>query len=221
MCGENNMRTLAENKVIIYLIRHGLTQGNKEARYIGRTDEPLSSEGALCIENIRENRHKGIVFDYVFSSPMKRCLETARILTGKSEADITVIEDFRETDFGDFEGKNYLELNGNSDYQRWIDSNGTLPFPGGEKLEDFKKRTLEGFSDMMETIELSARNQSMDKGEEITVAAIVHGGTIMAVLENFFGGEYYSYQVKNAQGYVFMAEKNSENVWQFSNLRRC
>ena len=38
------MRNRAENQIKLVLIRHGATEGNKEHRYIGRTDEPLSSE---------------------------------------------------------------------------------------------------------------------------------------------------------------------------------
>lgn len=49
-----------------------------------------------------------------------------------------IIEELSECDFGEFENKNYKELSGNQDYQRWIDSNGTLPFPGGESREAFK-----------------------------------------------------------------------------------
>ena len=33
------------------------------------------------------------------------------------------------------------------------------------------------------------------------MAAVVHGGTIMALLSHYCGGDYFSYQVKNAEGY--------------------
>ncbi len=55
-------------------------------------------------------------------------------------------------DFGQFEGKNYEELKDNPDYQKWIDSNGTLPFPGGEPREQFIRRSMEGFDWMMSDI---------------------------------------------------------------------
>ena len=55
-------------------------------------------------------------------------------------------------DFGQFEGKNYEELKDNPDYQKWIDSNGTLPFPGGESREQFIRRSMEGFDRMMSDI---------------------------------------------------------------------
>ena len=81
--------------------------------------------------------------ELVYVSPMKRCRETASLiyptLTQREEPLL------RECDFGDFENKNYLELNGNPDYQAWVDSGGTLPFPGGESREAFQERCREGF----------------------------------------------------------------------------
>lgn len=58
---------------------------------------------------------------------------------------LQIIEELAECDFGEFENKNYKELDGNANYQAWIDSNGTLPFPGGESREEFKRRNLSGF----------------------------------------------------------------------------
>ena len=41
----------------------------------------------------------------------------------------------------------------------------------------------------------------LDSFERLLVAAVVHGGTIMALLSHYCGGDYFSYQVKNAEGY--------------------
>ena len=49
-------------------------------------------------------------------------------------------------------GKNYEELKDDPCYQKWIDSNGTLPFPGGESREQFIRRSMEGFDRMMSDI---------------------------------------------------------------------
>lgn len=210
------MWTGTENQIIFYFIRHGKTPGNSEGRYIGRTDEGLSEEGILELKQ----KKLDVEFEYVFSSPMRRCTESAKILTGKK---IETIEAFKEIDFGDFEGKNYKELADNTDYQKWIDSNGTMPFPGGEELSHFKERTVRAFFQIMDMVEarLSDMHQKPDAGKPTRVAVIVHGGTIMAVLERLFLGEYYSYQVKNAEGYVFTVSRQNEKEWQFSDLRRC
>ena len=109
----------------LYLIRHGQTEGNKKKRYIGVTDEPLCEEGKSFL---REMKYPALQAVYV--SPMRRCAETAEILF--PDRPVHVIEELAECDFGDFENKNYEELTGNPDYQVWIESGGTLPFPGGD-----------------------------------------------------------------------------------------
>ena len=123
----------------LILIRHGKTAGNLLGRYIGsRTDEPLCDEGrkGLAGKQLPE-------VERLYVSPMKRCVETAEILwPGFDRKKMQKVMDLRECDFGDFENKNYKELSGNGDYQAWIDSNGTLPFPNGESMDAFKSRCL-------------------------------------------------------------------------------
>lgn len=54
------------------------------------------------------------------------------------------IEEWREMNFGAYEGKNYEDLKNDSYYQKWIDSNGTLPFPEGESQQEYIKRCQRG-----------------------------------------------------------------------------
>lgn len=222
-----------ENMVFhIFLIRHGATPGNLEGRYIGRTDESLSETGR---DEILRRQYPPV--DIVFTSPMRRCLETASLIyspkTGSisfdaewccsEQGDLTesgaarisldltrqvdsdarrmvrVIEEFRETDFGAFEGKNHQELDGNEDYQAWIDSLGELPFPGGESRMDVNARVIRGFRIMMKDVESYIRNA----GKDISIAIISHGGTLMTMLQALFGGNYYDYLMKNGEGYSF------------------
>ena len=122
----------------IWLIRHGMTAGNLKGRYIGKTDEHLCEQGRKALSELSYPEP-----DEIFVSPMIRCRETAEILfPGKR---FRIIDQLAETDFGDFENKNYRELAGNPQYQQWVDSGGNLPFPGGESREEFRRRTLEGF----------------------------------------------------------------------------
>lgn len=170
----------------LIFIRHGKTVGNLEKRYIGTTDEPLCEEGI--------GELKSIIYpdcDIVVTSPMKRCIQTARLIY--PDKNHIVREDLRECDFGDFEGKNYHELSGNQDYQRWIDSGGTAAFPNGETPSEFKKRCVSEFVKTMSEFD-----------EKAVPAFVVHGGTIMSVFERFAfpKGSYYDFQVPNAHGYV-------------------
>ena len=168
------------------LIRHGQTQGNLEHRYIGcRTDETLCAAGR---EALRLHRYPAV--SRVFASPMRRCVETAAILYPGIRPEI--VPDFRECDFGVFEGKNYAELSGRSDYQAWIDSGGELLFPGGESRAAFAARCVRAFE----------RLPAQDFREDC--ALIVHGGTIMAIMERAAvpKGRYFDYQVKPGEGYL-------------------
>lgn len=177
----------------IVMIRHFATKGNLEKKYIGTTDQPLCKEG-------REegNKIKYPEVEWVVSSPLKRCLETAGIIYPHQNTEI--IMDLRECDFGDFENKNYKELENNPDYQKWIDSMGTLDFPGGEGVEAFKGRTLRAFLEIV--------NKSIEKGYQ-TIGLIVHGGTIMSILDQYCypHQDYYHWQVKNGEGYRVSLEK--------------
>ncbi|MGG3526512.1 phosphoglycerate mutase [Bacillus pseudomycoides] len=66
---------------MIYVIRHGQTDLNKEGRLQGRLGLPLNEYGIEQAECLRD-KLKHIKFDYVFSSPQERAVETAEIVTG-------------------------------------------------------------------------------------------------------------------------------------------
>lgn len=190
MCGENRMWNGTENQIELFLIRHGKTRANLEHRYLGRTDEELSPEGkaALAAQRAAGKYPAPEVVDAVVASPMKRCLQSAALLyPGRTPL---VIEEFREMDFGAFEGKNYMELRDDARYQAWIDSNGTLPFPEGEGQEALKERCRRGLIRMIGQL-----------GKADRAAAIVHGGTIMALLGEYGALSYFDYQCENGGGY--------------------
>lgn len=178
------------------LIRHGQTQGNREHRYVGcRTDESLCKWG---IENLKLKGYPKV--QHVFVSPMLRCKETAAILYPDIVPEI--VNDFRECDFGEFENKSYQELSSSVDYQAWIDSDGEMSFPGGESRAAFAGRCADAFEAIVRS----------DIREDCTL--IVHGGTIMAIMERFARpeGSYYDFQVKNGEGFVLFEDGSYEKL---------
>ena len=179
----------------MWLIRHGKTRGNLESRYVGTVDESLDERGAEALYDLK----KKVIYPYaktVFVSYMKRCRETASILF--PDAARIVVPGLHECDFGDFEYKSYDDLNGYPDYQDWIDSGGTLPFPGGESMAEFSKRVRKAFEALCQTAPW--------RDTDIAIAA--HGGTIMAIMSGFAlpARDYFDYQVKPAEGYVLNAD---------------
>lgn len=185
----------------VYLIRHGKTAGNLRGAYIGRTDEPLCPEGMTQIEeNLAEGLYPAIT-GRLFASPLKRCVETAALIFPRTDPEL--VEGLRETDFGEFEGKSYAQLNGNPDYQRWIDSGGSIPFPGGEAPDQFRARCTAAFREIMAGVP--------DGGQAVIVC---HGGTIMAVLDAFSTPhqDFYAWQVKNGGGFCGLYEPETGSL---------
>lgn len=189
------MRNLPENKIKLVFIRHGLTASNMEKRYIGKTDEGLCAEGKKALEILKT---KGIypVPDYLFTGPMKRCAETAKILYPDREA--VLIPEWTEIDFGMFEGKNYSQLKDDKLYKEWLDGNGSLPFPNGEGRKEFTARCKKGFLRMLSEL---YKTESQKKSKSMVVCLIVHGGTIMSLMSRYHKGDYFDYQTENGRGY--------------------
>lgn len=214
----------------ILLIRHGQTAGNLEKRYVGRTDEPLLGTSKEAIAGALGN---GGVFREaiwgdrgrfesdeteavvsVYTSPMRRCVETAELLFPKGgllERGCTclrrmAVPELTECDFGRFEYKNYQELNGDPEYQRFLDSGGTDGFPGGETVAGFKSRCIQAFGAAVrdELAKEAGRRQAQGSDLESLLVFVVHGGTIMSVMEAFAqpGKDYYSWQVGNLSGFL-------------------
>ena len=181
----------------IWLVRHGMTEGNLHQRYIGTTDEPLCIQGKETLKMMVYPEPEAL-----FVSPLLRCRETAEILFPDNEGEI--IEELAECDFGEFENKNYKELSDNPHYQQWIDSNGTLPFPGGESKEQCRDRNLDGLEKI---IDICLKNKIQE------AAAVVHGGTIMNIMEEYADRHrpFYEWHVKNGGGYLVELD---QDLWQ-------
>lgn len=188
----------SEIKINLTLIRHGKTPSNREHRYLGVTEEALSGEGRKQLEILAE---KDILKKpwLLFISPMLRCQESAGILFPGRKA--YPIEEWREMNFGAYEGKNYEDLKNDSYYQKWIDSNGTLPFPEGESQQEYIKRCHRGLLIATKIIQKEIAENQIAESQPRNITAVVHGGTIMALLHILAGGNYFDYQVKNGGGY--------------------
>lgn len=153
----------------IHLIRHGLTEGNLKQQYIGVTDLPLSGVGVTELKRLKDETEYPRV-DKVYSSPMLRCLQTARILyPGR---DIQTVDNMREIDFGDFEGKTANELENNPAYADWA-AGRINAAPNGEDNTEFAKRLCVGLNQIVRDM--------MAEGAE-HAAVIMHGGAIMMLL---------------------------------------
>ncbi len=155
----------------IHLIRHGLTDGNLKQQYIGKTDLPLAPVGVTELMRLKDETDYPRV-DKVYSSPMLRCKQTANILYPNKEA--VLIENLREIDFGEFEGKTANELEALPSYADWA-AGRISAAPGGEDNTDFAKRICLGLNEIVRDMMSSSAEHA---------AVIMHGGAIMMLLSS-------------------------------------
>jgi broad specificity phosphatase PhoE len=128
----------------ILLVRHGTTAYNETDRLQGRIDNPLSARGRDEVERLAE-RLKNAPIDAIFSSPLRRALETAAIINRHHARTLTVVDEFSEIDLGEWEGLNYSRVREQFPdvHDRWI-SDPDFPVPGGESFSAVCARARSG-----------------------------------------------------------------------------
>lgn len=180
------------------MIRHGETAANRDKRYMGRLDEPLSAEGERQVRRLGE--FCGVEQAYV--SPLQRAVQTASLLFPRAQ--LILLPALAEMDFGCFEGRAAAELMEDEAYTAWLASGCTAPCPGGENLADFCGRVCAAFAQ-------AARAAMAEKREQLVVVA--HGGSLMAIMSRWArpARPYFEWQVKNAGGYCARLD---ENTWE-------
>ncbi|MBR6669149.1 MAG: histidine phosphatase family protein [Ruminococcus sp.] len=150
----------------ISLIRHGLTKANENGIYIGRTDYPLSSKGEseLC-SKMEEYEYPKV--HRVYSSPLRRCTETAEILFPDTE--MCIVEDITELNFGEFEGKSVDDLINREDYKEWLKGGLEKRPPNGESMEELCVRTYKALNEIV----MDMMNDGITHSAVITHAGII------------------------------------------------
>jgi broad specificity phosphatase PhoE len=162
----------------VLLIRHGETDWNASGRWQGRAPVPLNAVGLGQAERLgRYLASNGFRIDAVYSSDLKRAMQTAVAVTTPLKLDIHPEPRLREIDLGDWQGLTRDEAAA-WDAERYAiyhaDRQAT-PIPNGESWDQVKVRVRGVFDD------LAARHRGQ------TIALISHGGTIGRLLESLYG----------------------------------
>jgi len=91
-------------QTIVYLVRHGESESNRQGIISGHSDYDLTEQGK---EQVQETKHvlRSVRFDEVYSSDLTRALQTAEILYGKPVETTNRMHTLRERDFGSLDGK--------------------------------------------------------------------------------------------------------------------
>jgi probable phosphoglycerate mutase len=119
------------NEPELWLVRHGETEWSRARRHTGRTDLPLTADGEAAATALVP-RLKGVRFDHVFSSPLRRAWHTAELAGVTPEPEPRAVE----WDYGDYEGITTVEIRKSRPGWRVWEG----PIPNGETIQQVAER---------------------------------------------------------------------------------
>lgn len=156
----------------VYFLRHGETDYNKKAYMQGKIDIPLNENGLRQAKTAADYfKNEGIIFDRVYSSPLKRAVKTAVCVSGFDEESIIIDDRLEEMGFGVMEGKYYYDLP--SMYRAFIeDPPAYEPPEGAESIQHVLDRCKD-FLGFLASIE-----------EDVNVLAATHGGMMRGFISS-------------------------------------
>jgi alpha-ribazole phosphatase len=162
----------------VFLIRHGETLWNKERKYQGHTNIPLSAEGIQQAGAVAAQL-AGEKLAGVYASDLDRAFITAQIIAQPHHIPVVGMPELREVGFGQWEGLTY-----NAIHDRWPEEMGKLythpgeiVIPGGESFAQLQQRAVQ------------AMDVLVQKHPEETIVVVSHGGTIRTLLCEVLGVE--------------------------------
>jgi len=129
----------------IVIIRHGQTAWNEGEgeRFRGRAKLDLDEKGARQAESTA-TRIAQWEIAAIYSSPLKRALDTAKILADPLKLYPQLLEGLIDIDYGKWQGLSLKEAaaDNNQLYELWLKSPQLVTFPQGESLEQVKRRVV-------------------------------------------------------------------------------
>jgi probable phosphoglycerate mutase len=155
MAYEQHRYTVPDDAVEVVLVRHGATQAAEEGRSFelldGHGNPPLAERGRVQADLVGARLAAGDPIDLIFTSDLRRTLETARPLVDKTGLEPRQLPSLREVHLGDWEGGEFRVRMHHRDpvalrvlaEQRWD------VIPGGEPAESFTARVREGFDEIV------------------------------------------------------------------------
>ncbi len=158
--------------VKFFLIRHGQTLWNQEGRYQGDKDIGLTSLGIRQAKLASRYLSK-VNFSNIYSSPLKRAVDTANIIRRSRNLEVIIRENLKEINFGKWEGMKFDKINEkyHSGYQDWLKDPYNNSPTEGESFKTVQERAIAEINNMI--------NENEDKS---SVAVITHGGIILSLL---------------------------------------
>jgi len=133
------------------LVRHGQTAWNKDIRFRGTTDLPLSEVGLAQAQRVAEWLRDEPI-QAIYSSPLTRAVQTAQPLAELLRLPVQIRRGLISADYGEWQGHTPQEVSERWPelYRMWLQSPDRVTFPGGESLEIVLNRGVEMLDELSE-----------------------------------------------------------------------
>ena len=166
----------AVRETSVWLLRHPEPDAVARGRCYGSLDLALSKDGMQQAHAVAKAL-AATPLAAIYTSPRQRCTQAASILALGRACSVKIVEDVRELDFGEFEGRTYDEIAARYPdvYRQWMERPTKTHFPGGECFGDMCVRVVESVR------RLRARHD----GDSIAIVA--HGGVNRIILADALG----------------------------------
>ena len=129
--------------VEIILVRHGETEWNIKEIFRGRIDIELNETGIKQAELLAEYLSQ-VEMEAIYSSPLKRALKTAEVIASYHNLDVEIAPGLIDFDYGEWQGLPHQEVKNKYKelYAEWIKNPHRVKMPGGESLDDVRRRAI-------------------------------------------------------------------------------
>lgn len=160
----------------VWLVRHGETVYNKEGRFQGCLDVPLSAEGERQASKVAARLGEEKV-EAVYSSRLKRAYRTANLIAAPHGLPVRIIDGMEEMGFGRWEGKSFFDLEEDEKdaAKSWFNDPVTNVIPEGEAISQFQQRINQAYHKLLEEV----------NGKDTVL--VTHGGVIKVILVSILG----------------------------------
>ena len=162
-------------KTRIIFVRHAEAEGNLYRIFHGWTDSGITEKGHVQAKKAAE-RLKDVNIDVLYSSSLKRTIQTAQYIADIKGLPIIRTDKLKEINGGDWEGEKWEDLPNiwPEEYHTWENAPHIHKMPNGETMEEFQQRLI---NEVMFIID-------NNKGKDICV--VTHGTAIRALMCRFF-----------------------------------
>lgn len=153
-------------------VRHGETEMNRQKRYLGHSDVTLNERGRKEANELAKRLVRvGDDSVQLYSSDLRRCVQTAQPLAEVWKVPLVVVPALRELSFGDWELLAYEQLMEHDGERatRWYDDPFTYAPPNGESLRQLGERIDQWLHGLL-------AETNADKSD--TKVFVTHGGVI-------------------------------------------